>query len=48
MTTLATNNEAWGFWGTIAHHGDPAPAPPHYPIRRGGPVALVNSTVLPC
>jgi hypothetical protein len=28
MTTLTTNNEAWGFWGTIAHHADPAQAWP--------------------
>ena len=28
MTTLPTNNEAWGFWGTIRHHADPAEAWP--------------------
>jgi hypothetical protein len=28
MTTLPTNNEAWGFWGTIAHHAEPAQAWP--------------------
>jgi hypothetical protein len=28
MTTLPTNNEAWGFSGTIAHHADPAQAWP--------------------
>lgn len=27
-TTLATNNEAWGFFGTIRHHTDPAEAWP--------------------
>lgn len=27
-TTLPTNNTAWGFWGTIAHHADPALAWP--------------------
>jgi hypothetical protein len=26
--TLTTNNTAWGFWGTIAHHADPATAWP--------------------
>ncbi|MGE5536055.1 MAG: hypothetical protein ACM3W7_11130 [Acidobacteriota bacterium] len=25
---LPTNNEAWGFWGTIRHHADPAEAWP--------------------
>jgi hypothetical protein len=24
MTNLPTNNTAWGFWGTITHHADPA------------------------
>jgi hypothetical protein len=28
MTTLPTNNEAWGFWGTIRHHAEPAEAWP--------------------
>src|SRR4051812_40380788 len=28
MTILATTNTAWGFWGTIAHHADPAAAWP--------------------
>ena len=28
MTTLPTNNEAWGFWGTIHHHAGPADAWP--------------------
>ena len=28
MTSLATTNTAWGFWGTIAHHADPAAAWP--------------------
>ncbi len=27
-TVLRTNNEAWGFWGTIRHHADPAKAWP--------------------
>ncbi len=27
-TTRPTNNTAWGFWGTIAHHADPALAWP--------------------
>jgi hypothetical protein len=27
-TVLPTNNEAWGFWGTIRHHADPAKAWP--------------------
>jgi hypothetical protein len=26
MTSLATTNTAWGFWGTIANHADPAAA----------------------
>ena len=25
---LTTHNEAWGFWGTIRHHADPAEAWP--------------------
>jgi hypothetical protein len=25
---LPSNNEAWGFWGTIRHHADPAEAWP--------------------
>lgn len=25
-TVLPTNNEAWGFWGTIRHHADPPKA----------------------
>jgi hypothetical protein len=28
MTSLATTNTAWGFWGTIARHADPATAWP--------------------
>ena len=28
MTTLPTNNTAWGFWGTVGHHADPATAWP--------------------
>ena len=28
MTNLTTTNTAWGFWGTIAHHIDPAAAWP--------------------
>ena len=28
MTSLTTTNPAWGFWGTIAHHADPAAAWP--------------------
>lgn len=28
MTSLPTTNTAWGFWGTIAHHADPAAAWP--------------------
>jgi hypothetical protein len=28
MTTLPTNNEAWGFWGTMRHHAEPAEAWP--------------------
>ncbi len=28
MTSLTTNNTAWGFWGTIAHRTDPAAAWP--------------------
>jgi hypothetical protein len=28
MTTLVTDNEAWGFWGTIRHHAEPAEAWP--------------------
>lgn len=27
-TVLPTNNEAWGFWGTIRHRADPAEAWP--------------------
>jgi hypothetical protein len=27
-TTLPTTNAAWGFWGAIAHHADPAQAWP--------------------
>ncbi len=27
-TTLPTNNEAWGFFGTVGHHADPAEAWP--------------------
>jgi hypothetical protein len=28
MTALPTNNEAWGFWGTMRHHAEPAEAWP--------------------
>jgi hypothetical protein len=28
MTTLPTNNEAWGFWGTMRYHAEPAEAWP--------------------
>jgi hypothetical protein len=28
MTSLLPNNTAWGFWGTMAHHADPAAAWP--------------------
>lgn len=28
MTTLPSTNTAWGFWGTIARHADPATAWP--------------------
>lgn len=28
MTTLSTNNDAWGFFGTIRHHADPEQAWP--------------------
>jgi hypothetical protein len=28
MTTLPTNNEAWGFWGTMRHHAEPDAAWP--------------------
>ena len=28
MTSLQTNNTAWGFWGTIGHDADPATAWP--------------------
>lgn len=28
MTTLPSNNQAHGFWGTIGHHADPARAWP--------------------
>jgi hypothetical protein len=28
IATLASNNEAWGFFGTIRHHADPAEAWP--------------------
>ena len=28
MTNIETNNTAWGFWGAICHHADPAAAWP--------------------
>jgi hypothetical protein len=45
MTSLATNNTAWGFWGSIAHHADPAAAWPLAMIKVAEATGLAETAV---
>ena len=45
MTSLPTTNTAWGFWGSIAHHADPAAAWPLAMARVAQATGLAETAV---